>query len=467
MESPDGRWATSHVVYGVCMGKKPEQRPQPLGAEESTPVPPWLAAVRRPLQLFQALGRDLSSGLLSLQAMGLVYTTLLSLVPLLAVSFSVLQGFGYHNQLEPMLLNALKPLGAGSQEVAQQLITYVDKTNVRVLGSVGLVVLLYSVLSLISKIEQVFNMTWRIDEQRPLGERFSRYLSVLLVGPVLLVAAVTASASVRSNSVVQDLVGIEPLGFLVHIAEQFLPFALITAAFTFVYSFVPNTRVRWLPALIGGAVAGLLWLTVGDLFARFVAGSTRYAAIYSGLAIVILFMIWVYIAWLIVLVGANIAFYIQYPEYLAVRERELRLSNRLRERVGLQLMQRIAQRHFDGDDGLTAEELAHDLGMPLGNVRRVIELLCKGQFLVETAGKPARFLPARAPETVSISELLDFIRRAGEEVTRTGQLPENTAIGAIEQRVQRAAEETLGSMSLRDLVMPGAVNIDRSPTTPR
>ncbi len=430
-------------------------------------LPHWQRRLRRPARLARAIGLDFSSGLLSLQAMGLVYTTLLSLVPLLAVSFSVLKGFGVHNQIEPMLLQALSPLGAGAQEVAQQLIGYVDRTNVGVLGAVGLAVLLYSVLSLISKIEQVFNMIWRISHPRPLSERFSRYLSVLLVGPVLLFSGVAASASLRSNTLVQRVAHIEPFGFLLHIGEQVLPFSLITLAFAFVYSFVPNTRVRLIPALVGAATGALLWLTAGDLFAQFMAGSTRYAAIYSGLAILILFMIWVYIAWLIVLIGANIAFYWQYPEYLAAPNRELRLSNRLRERVALQLMRRIVERHFSGSEGVTEEELARSIRMPPANVRILIDTLRDGRFLERTASEPSRLVPAQAPEQVRVTDFLRYVRRFEERSSGLPDIPEDSPIARIEQRLQQGMDEALGDMTLKDLAMqddePGITRSARAP----
>ncbi len=416
-------------------------------------LPAWQRQLQLPLRLLHALGRDIVSGMLTLQATSLVYTTLLSLVPLLAVSFSVLKGLGVHNQLEPMLIQALHPLGDGAQEIAQQLIGYVDNTNVRVLGAVGLAVLLYSVVSLISKIEQVFNLTWRIDRQRPIVERFSRYLSVLLVGPVLLFSTLAASASLRSNTIVQRLVDIKPLGFLVHTGEQVVPFLLITLAFTFVYTFVPNTRVRYGPAVAGALVAGLLWISAGSLFADFMAGSTRYAAIYSSLAIPILFMMWVYFAWLIVLIGANIAFYLQYPEYLSSRERDLRPSNRLRERLALKLMQRVVRRHFAGPEGATEDELAHALRMPLVNVRTAIRILHAGGFLMTTATSPPRLLPAQAPERMLVRDLLHHVRRFGEDPVVTSDSDPDATIAVVEQRLQAALDESLGAMSLKELAL--------------
>ncbi|WP_295541465.1 YihY/virulence factor BrkB family protein [uncultured Thiohalocapsa sp.] len=427
---------------------------------DAAALPAWQRRLRLPLRMAYAIGRDLAQGRLTLAAMSLVYATLLSLVPLLAVSFSVLQGFGVHNQLEPMLLQALHPLGAGAQEVAGRIIDYVDNTNVRVLGAVGLAVLLWSVLSLISKIEQVFNMTWRVQHQRPLAERFSRYLSVLLVGPVLLFSALAASASLRRNVVVQTLTDIQPLGWLLQVAEGVVPFVLITLAFTFAYNFVPNTRVRLKPSLLGAVVAGVLWLLAGSLFAQFMAGSTRYAAIYSGLAILILFMIWLYIAWLIVLVGANIAFYLQYPEYLVSRERDLRLSNRLRERLALLLMQAVVRRHYAGADAADAEALAHELGMPLTHVHTLLGMLRAGGYLVPTASEPPRYVPAQAPELLQVQQLLRHVRRYGEDPQATPAPPAGTPVAAVEARLQQAMDEALADMSLRALAVDSAASTD-------
>ena len=163
-------------------------------------MPRWQARLVWLARLIYALQRDLTQGYLSLQAMSLVYTTLLSLVPLLAVSFSVLKGFGVHNQLEPLLAKALAPLGEKAVEATQAIIGFVDHMKVGVLGSVGLVILLYTVISLIQKIEQVFNYTWRVDQPRRFAQRFSQYLSVLLVGPVLFFSAVGLSASLSTSA---------------------------------------------------------------------------------------------------------------------------------------------------------------------------------------------------------------------------------------------------------------------------
>ena len=422
-----------------------------LWSDHLRDMPAWRRRLVWFGRLLYALGRDLTQGYLSLQAMSLVYTTLLSLVPLLAVSFSVLKGFGAHNELEPLLLQALAPLGERADDITRAIIGFVDNMRVGVLGSVGLLVLVYTVLTLIQKIEQVFNYTWRAEENRPFAQRFSQYLSVLLIGPVLFFSAVGLSASVRSSAFVEAVLGIEPFGSLIEAVSRVIPYLLLAFAFAFIYVFVPNVRVRFRSAMIGALVAALLWQGVGYVFAKFMVGSTQYMAIYSSLAILVLFMIWVYIAWLILLIGASIAFYHQHPEYLASRSRDLALSNRLRERLGLLLAGHITQRYLAGEEAWTADALVEALEVPRTNIARMLRLLERAGFLVRTAHTTPRYLLTQAPEGISVKALLDGIRCYEERYMGCRGTAPDAAIAGVEARLERALDDALAGMTLRDL----------------
>jgi membrane protein len=266
---------------------------------------------------------------------GLVYTTLLSLVPLLAISFSVLKGFGAHNQVEPLLLNLLAPLGDKGVEVTTEIIGFVENIKVGVLGFVGFALLFYTVVSLMQKIERAFNHTWHISSERSLGQQFRDYLSVIIIGPALVFAAVGIMASLMNTAVIEMISAIHPFGLLIKNIAKLAPYLMIVAAFTFIYMFIPNTRIRLRSALIGGLVAGLLWNAAGWIFASFVVNSAQYAATYSTFATLIMFLIWLYLGWLILLIGASISFHDQHPEYVTATRRENRMSNRVREKLAL------------------------------------------------------------------------------------------------------------------------------------
>lgn len=189
------------------------------------PLPVWKKRVMRTARLAIVLFRDITQGQLTLWTMSLVYTTLLSIVPLLALSFSVLKAFGVHNQVEPLLENLLAPLGEDGQEITSRLIGFIENMNVGVLGAVGLGLLIYTVISLVQKIEESFNAIWHVTQLRSLGDRFSRYLSVLLVGPILVFAALGITTMVVRTETVQTILAIEPFGGLVLGIGKLVPYA--------------------------------------------------------------------------------------------------------------------------------------------------------------------------------------------------------------------------------------------------
>ncbi|MDX1694685.1 MAG: YihY/virulence factor BrkB family protein, partial [Ketobacteraceae bacterium] len=202
-----------------------------------------------------ALWRDISHGQLTLRAMSLSFTTLLSLVPMLALSFSVLKGFGIHNSMEPLLMEYLAPLGDKGVEMTEKILDFVNNMNVGVLGFMGLGLLVYTVVSLVQKIEEAFNYIWSVKESRGFSERFRDYLSAVLIGPFIMMVAFGLSASVKNSSFVQYLLDIQTVGIFILMMINLIPFFMVIGAFTFIYSFMPNTRVQTKAALLGAIVS--------------------------------------------------------------------------------------------------------------------------------------------------------------------------------------------------------------------
>ncbi len=431
---------------------------QLIWGRDASRLPFWRAVPIRIARVVWLLVMELTEGQLSMRAMSLVYTTLLSLVPLLAVSFSVLKAFEVHNQIEPMLLNFLAPLGEKGVEISATVIGFVDNMRVGVLGSVGLGMLFYTAVSLIQKVERSFNYTWHVSQHRPFVERFSDYLSVLLIGPVLVFSALGATASVMNTELVRSLTELPFLGWIVAAAGRLLPYFFVIAAFTFVYLFVPNTRVRVGSAVVGALVAGVLWQTIGWGFALFVVNSAKYSAIYSGFAILILFMIWLYLAWLILLVGASIAFYHQHPEYLGrQRAGEDRPGGQQIERLGLHALCLVARRHFDGAPAATAEQLASSLNTSPAVLEEVLQLLLRDGMLISVPGNPETYLPGRAPERTSVSSVLDVLRRAEQRHEFPAPAAEfSESLTGLFDRLDQDRLRSLGGLSVRDLVLEPA-----------
>lgn len=421
---------------------------QQLWSTQSEQWPWFKRFTQRTAQLFYAIGRDLMQGDLNLRAMSLVFTTLLSLVPLLALSFSVLKGFGVHDQVTPLLLPLFSALGDQAEAVVEQILGFVENVKVGVLGSVGLAMLVYTGLSLLQKIEAALNHIWQVENGRTLGERFSEYLSVMLIGPLCVFLALGITAAATNNAFVLAMQDIEPFGTLLYVASRLLPYILICAAFTFIYAFVPNTKVRLLPAFIGGVTAGILWETNGWLFAKFVAGSGNYAAIYSGFAVLIVLLIWIYVGWVILLLGSSVSFYLQNPQYLRDRKPPTQLGGEHQARLALTLMLHIGSAHRQKQAAPTTNELAHHIHLPVELVQRILAPLVQADLLTNTEQDLSRWLPTRDTNTILLNEILQVMN---VEPRVGGETPE--LVAALIEALAQSQQTTLGQQTLETLIL--------------
>lgn len=409
----------------------------------------------RLLRLGWAVLRDLTDGQLSMRAMSLVYTTLLSLVPLLAFSFSVLKAFGVHNQIEPVLQGFLAPFGERATDLTSNIIGFVDNVNVGLLGSVGLLILVYIVVSLVQKIENGFNFVWRVPQARSFTSRFSGYLSVLTIGPVLVVGAISLLGVARSQVALDWLIAKEPFGTVFVWLTGFMPMFLVALACTFFYILIPNTKVRLLPAAGGGLVAGFLWDTIGGLFATFIVSSNSYTAIYAGFAAPLLFMFWIYLSWLILLIGTQVAFYLQNPQFIAAHRGTQNLEHAFKEHLALSVMYLVA-RHFRGvGPRWNFDGMSRHLHVNAEPLRTVIDRLLQRGLLSETS-ESGMFAPGRALDTILLFDIVDAVRHGSGLAGRGGmdgkELP---AVDAVQDQLDAAIRDTLGERTLDDLVRDG------------
>lgn len=411
------------------------------------------------LRFVHVLIRDLVDGQLTLRAMGLVYISFLAVVPFLAVSFSVLKGFGVHNQIEPMLLTLLEDLGDKGIEITRNIIGFVDNIKVGVLGSLGLALLFYTVISLLQRIERAFNYIWRVVENRPLSQRFSDYLSVVLVGPVLLFSAIGMRATVENASVVQKLMEYKVFGKMLEVSGTYLPYLLIIVAFTFIYVLVPNTKVKFRAALVGGIAAGTMWVTTGWFFGEFIANSAKYTAIYSAFASLIVLMIWLYLNWLILLIGCSVAYYFQNPEQCNLQSRIIRLSNRMKEKMALLIMSLVGQNFYQNRDPWTLEGLAKQLHVGSDACGLLTKSLVSAGLLVTTSDQPPSYMPAHSLETIGLKEIVNAVRTSGETANLSLKaMPSSESIDLIYSNIEESIDGSLGERNLRDLSLAESKN---------
>lgn len=387
---------------------------------------------------------------LHLQSTSLAYTTLLSLVPFLAVTFSVLKGFGVQDQLEPILMQSLEPLGEQGVEIGQYILRYVDNLNFAVLGFMGITLLFWMVISLLTKVEEAFNAIWHVAGVRSWGRRFSDYLSVALVGPVFLFAALGVTTMALGGDYAQWLAGIQPFGMLILGLSRLIPYLLVCAAFAFLYAFLTNYPVRLVPALVGGIFAGVAWYGVGQLFAHLIAGSSKYSAIYSSLAAAVLFIMWVNIGWLILLVGAYVARYWQHPHLLRFGSSDGQEGQIRDEALALDLMTLVGHAYyFDEPKWTLASLAAHGCCGSPDQVKELVQSLQTSRLIVATNDEPEALLPARSLETIRLQEIVAATRGRGNNASRLPQ------VQAVVERIDSAVSGSLEGKTLKDLVLAG------------
>ena len=402
----------------------------------------------RVVRFIYAVLRDVTAGPLTLHAMGLVYVTILSLVPLLAVGFSVLKAFGFHRQMEPLLLQFLSPLGERGVEITQRVIGFVDNAQSNLLAGLGLVFLLFTAISMAEQLEGTFNQIWRVDRPRSFARRVSEYLSLILVGPVVMVTAMGLIASLRGSALFQGIPGVADAGEA-GTAGELAPYALVCLGFSFVYWFVPNTAVRAHAALAGGLIGGVLWAGTGAMFATFVVNAATTISIYATFAIVISALLWLYLCWLMLLVGAQVAFYVQNPDYLRIGYRRPVTGTGQQEQAALAIMLAVATAFRDTGRSARLRDVARSTGLPGLALSPVVTRLEAAGLLALTADE--RLLPNRDPGNITLKEIVHAVRHPpGADVAPEIHWPDG--LGELSARIETGIETALGEQTLAEFV---------------
>ena len=405
-----------------------------------------------PLRYLYALVRDFIRGDLGLRAMGLVYSSLFALVPVIAVSFFFLKAFGYQRELEPVLFEFLRPLGVRGYELTASIMQFVENAQTTVLGTVGFAFLVYTVVTMIQKVEDALNFTWHVERPRSLAKRISEYLVIMMVGPVVAVASIVLLTKIEASAVMWRLQGLGSAGAAAASegdGSHFAPYLLIITLFWFMYLYMPNTRVKWQAALVGALFGGTVWVTVGAIFARVAVYATQTAAMYAGFAIVLLFLVWLHLSWLVMLLGGQLSFYVQHPEHLRTGHGPIPTTAILRERIAMGAMYLLAERFMDGGERWKVSDLADRMDVPATVLDSALCNL-EDRGLVLTA-EDDTVAPARDIAGITLADILDAVRHE----TPNPRRPEPHGVpvaDAAALAADAAMREKMTQTTLRELV---------------
>jgi membrane protein len=381
--------------------------------------------------------------------MSLVYTTLLSIVPLIAVSFSALKAFGLHEEIEPYLYGFLEPLGPKGVEITDYIMNLVNNVNSNVLGGIGFIFFIYTAISMVQKVEDSFNYVWYVSKPRGFATRLVEYSTVLIVGAIALGLSVKALVEFSKEKLVVEMHENVVLAPVFGLTDRLMPYLITIGIFTILYKFMPNTIVKWRSAIVGGIAGGFLWATTATIFTSFIVDSSNRQAIYASLAVAISALIWLYLNWIILLIGSQIAFYYQNPAYLRIGRREPRLSNEMRERVALNIMYLVGKEHRNPVNGVDLRSISRALRIPSITLAPIaLGLETKG--LLATNEKE-ELLPGKEMSRIRLQDILSVVRQEGE--TGSHKKPHwDDAITAIGDSIHASVENTLGDKTLSDLL---------------
>ena len=374
----------------------------------------------RQLRIFTLAFKGFAEDKVQLRASALTYYSMLSIVPIVAMTFGIANGFGFGTYLEEQIMENF----SGQKEVMEYILTFVERylQNIKggLIAGVGIVVLLWSVMKLLGNIESSFNDIWQIKKSRVISRKLSDYISLVVITPVMLF--VSSSVTLFLSKQIQSSSEMFPLlsyiGPVLSFFVSLIPYVLIWLIFTLLYIIMPNTKVNFKSAFIGGVIAGTMFQFLQWAYILFQSSITSYGAVYGSFAALPLFLIWMQFSWLIVLFGAEVAFANQNVEHYEIESESINISIHLKRTVTMLLLKEIILTFRNGEPPMTSEQLAKKMDFPVRLIRDIIYELQETGIISETVTKSIKqsaYQPAQDIENLSVGYVLEVLDKRGTD----------------------------------------------------
>lgn len=378
-------------------------------------VAPWRALLYGIVKRLMLAIRFFTARRVMSQATALTYSTLLAIVPIMAVVFAIARGFGYNKYIEVWFRDALKSQPQAADIIVEFVNSYLVHTKSGVFLGIGLVFMLYTVLMLVSNIESTFNDIWQVKKQRSIFRTFTDYLAMLLLCPIVIV--LTSGLSIFIATVAGQLPDLLLLGPMMRFLIVLLPYILMSAMFIGLYVFMPNTHVKVRSVIIPGVLAGVAmqWLQLFYIHSQMWVSS--YNAIYGSFAALPLFMLWMQISWTICLFGAELCYTNQNLDYYDFNTNTSDISHRYRLMLCAMIASRICRRFDKGGRPYTAFDLREETGIPIRIVNDLLYAMIDARMLIEITsdekGEASQFVPAENVDNLSLGVMIDRLEAKG------------------------------------------------------
>ncbi len=419
-----------------------------------TKLPKWKAYCYRFLRILLLIHRGFTKSQITQGASSLTYYSLLAVVPIIAMLIGVARGFEFEKTLEAWLLRQFSE----QQEIIKNIFkfanTSLQQANGGVIAGIGILILIWSAINILMNIEYVMNRIWEIDKGRSLKKQMIDYMAMLFLAPLVIFLSsglpgyISAFIAVlKKGKVLADI-----LPFLIFLVNAF-SFFLNALVFTFIYIFIPNTRVRFTPALIAGIFTAFFYQVIQWIYFYFQIGVSEYNAIYGTFAAFPLFLIWLHLSWVIVLLGAKLSFSIQNVDSYEFITEEVKLSRKIRMICALRIAH-LCIKAFDRElTPPSAIEISNNLSIPLMLVRQLLQQLIRAKILIEVKrgqDQEECYQPALSIERLTIKKVIDMLNESGETIP----LPPSHEVSQILDSLKKfsaAIESSDGNILLRNI----------------
>ena len=412
----------------------------------------WITQLRTFLLAYRGFDEDKCQ----LRASALTYYSLLSIVPVLAMVFGIAKGFGFQHRLEDLLLERMH----GQEEVVTRIIVFsqslLENTQGGLIAGLGVAFLFWTVINVLSNIEVAFNEIWGVQKQRSWTRKFSDYLALMLIAPLLLLISSSATVLItgKVTSLVQHLQFLGFFGDVILWLLAILPFAVMWVLFVFLYIFMPNTKVEFPSALIGGILGGTIYQVVQWVYITFQINVSAYGAIYGSFAALPLFLLWLQMSWLIVLFGAEISFAQQNVHTYEFEPDCLKVSLKLKRLIALGVTQCCVKQFAEGRPPLDAEEIANRLETPIRLINLIIFELTEAGILSEIKledGRRVTFQPARDINDLTIAKVFELLDNRGVHDIPFLETQEIKKIAGALDHLSKTLKESKDNLKLKEI----------------
>ena len=410
----------------------------------------------KPLRIIILTLRGFDQDKCLLRASALTFYTVLSIPSVVAMFFGIAKGFGFEKRLERNLFENFP----GQEEILTQIITFsnslLEQTKGGVIAGIGLLILFWSVLKVLSHIESALNDIWEIKESRSWGRRFSDYLSVMLISPIciLMSGSITVFITSQITAITNKIKLLGILSPLIFLSFKLIPFVLIWILFTVIYVLMPNTKVKLGAGLLAGIIAGSIYQIFQGIYIDFQIGVAKYNAIYGSFAAVPLFLMWVQISWWIVLFGAELSFSSQNVRTYEYEPDSLKISPSFKKLLTLQVAHLLVQTFKNGQKPLTDSQISHRLDIPIRLMHQILhELVLSGLFIETKTNEDKKFgyQPAKDINGLTIRHILEALEQNGIDNLPVVKTEEQEALSDALKKFNEAMESSPGNRLLKDI----------------